>query len=317
MIPLPSTLRSIPIPVPHFYRDTTPSIPTLKFPAWTNPTQSRFRLSVHNPSSHDFSPASPSRNFRTTVRRPWNFNQEIDSVPRPSSPVERLCQDENSPPSRTGAYRHKVRQPPPCRHCRPLFLELSGSITHRQRSFTHPTINPRLRLHQAITKNPTDSAAHLPLRISFPLASCHWTLSLHQNCWVGGVRHSPGESTLPDVTSANIPQVASTEFDLDWVRSGLSSRHRYSSLPAPIGLRTAVGCCSPACSAPASRIISNNSWHHSTRFCRPFPPRTNDRPLATTDRARAPQVRHTLPFIFRQVYISSSISRTVSAAFGT
>ena len=36
----------------------------------------------------------------------------------------------------------------------------------------------------------------------------------------------------------------------------------------------------------------------------------------TTDRARAPQVRHTFPFNLRQVYISFSVSRTVSTAIG-
>ena len=39
--------------------------------------------------------------------------------------------------------------------------------------------------------------------------------------------------------------------------------------------------------------------------------------IVTTDQARAPQVRHTFPFNLRQVYISFSVSRTVSAAIGT
>ena len=38
--------------------------------------------------------------------------------------------------------------------------------------------------------------------------------------------------------------------------------------------------------------------------------------LVSTDRARAPQVRHSFPFNLRQVYISFSVSRTVSAAIG-
>ena len=59
--------------------------------------------------------------------------------------------------------------------------------------------------------------------------------------------------------------------------------------------------------------VTSNSSH----LCHPSAPRTNDRPLATTDRARALQVRHSSPPLsYVDVSTSFSISRTVSAAIG-
>ena len=60
------------------------------------------------------------------------------------------------------------------------------------------------------------------------------------------------------------------------------------------------GYCSPAGSTPASRNTSNVRDISSTHLCRPLVPRTNDQTLATTDRARAPQVRHTSPIHLRE-----------------
>ena len=101
----------------------------------------------------------------------------------------------------------------------------------------------------------------------------------------------------------NIPTCCVCVYPRPWYRVLLRERPERSSSPSTTSHLFTVA--HPAATTTPSRFLP------AVRPCC-----VRSASLVTTDRAHALQVRHPSPFNLRQVYISFSVSRTVSAAIG-